>query len=125
MGILVIDYHRLPFGKGLPRIVVKMAKATTARAEERHVRMEVGARDRRKCCVHGCRRLSTDLHHIRPRSLGGLFESRNLTSTCRLHHQWITAGLLRVSGNPNSKRGVKVSVTSLGRHAGLRIWKIA
>jgi 5-methylcytosine-specific restriction endonuclease McrA len=121
----MIDYHALKFGKGLPRIVVKMAKARIQATHEQKIRLDIGARDRRRCCVPGCRRLSTDLHHIRPRSLGGLFESRNLSSVCRLHHQWITAGLLRVSGNPNSKKGVKVSVTSLGRHAGLRIWKIA
>ncbi len=97
-----------------------MAKATLKQAQERKVRLTVCARDRRRCVVKSCRRSSTDLHHIRPRSLGGTFESANLVSCCRKCHQQITAGLLSVTGNPNTPRGCTVRVTALGRQAGLR-----
>ncbi len=120
----MIAYHRLKFGKGLPKILLKMAKAKIEEAKERTVRAQVYARDRRRCFFPGCRRSSVDLHHVKPRSLGGRFEPANLVSSCRSHHQWVTAGLIRLSGSPQ-KRTIKVRITDLGRQAGIRVPKVA
>jgi 5-methylcytosine-specific restriction endonuclease McrA len=121
----MIDWSALAFPKDPPRVVRKLTQDRAQAAAERKVRAEVLARDHRRCVVPGCRKSSSDLHHIKPRSLGGLFVSKNLASCCRDHHRWITAGLLRVTGNPNSQRGCTVQVTALGREARVRIGKVA
>ncbi len=118
---MTMDTSRLRFPKGLPRIALKMIKARLAEAEERRVRAEVHQRDQRRCFFPACRRRATDLHHIRPRSVGGMFRSRNLISACRQHHGWFHAGLIRVTGNPDHQ--LRVSRTLSGRAAGIRIPK--
>lgn len=116
----MIQWHRLAFGKGLPRVMLQMAKATIANAKERKVRATVYARDRRRCFFPSCRRSSVDLAHIKARSLGGLFISSNLVSSCRQHHRFHHAGLITITGNPDRK-SLKVRITDLGRQAGIRL----
>lgn len=116
----MIAWHKLKHAKGLPRIMLQMAKATIADAKERKVRATVYARDRRRCFFPGCRRSSVDLAHIKARSLGGAFISANLVSSCRQHHRFHHAGLITITGNPDRKT-LKVRLTDLGRQAGLRL----
>lgn len=122
----MIQWHKLKHAKGLPRIMLQMAKATIAQAQERKVRAQVYARDRRRCFFPGCRRAATELHHIEPSSLRGrrVWQTEDLLSACRQHHAFFKSGLIRVTGNPDRKT-LKVHVTTLGRQAGLRIPKVA
>lgn len=54
-------------------------------------------RDGLRCVVPGCRcRLWLDLHHLKPRSLGGSHEPDNLVTLCPLHHRLAHEGLLAV-----------------------------
>lgn len=116
----MIQWHKLKHAKGLPRIMLQMVKVRVADALERQVRAQVYARDRRRCFFPSCRRSSVDLAHIKARSLGGTYESRNLISSCRQHHRFHHAGLITITGNPDRKT-LKVRVTDLGRQAGIRL----
>lgn len=116
----MIAWHKLKHAKGLPRIMLQMVKVRVADARECQVRAQVYARDRRRCFFPNCRRASVDLAHIKARSLGGLFISSNLVSSCRQHHRFHHAGLITITGNPDRKT-LKVRLTDLGRQAGLRL----
>ncbi len=116
----MIAWQKLKLPKPLPRILVKMAKATLQDAQERQVRQQVYQRDGLRCFYPSCRRRPTDMAHIKARSLGGKFVSSNLLRACRAHHQQYDGGLLRLTGNPD-RHTLKVHVTELGRLAGIRL----
>ncbi len=121
----MIAYRGFKFAKPLPRIVSKMAKATLKRQTERACRKEVDRRDSRRCAFPKCRKYANEKHHILPRSRGGLWVSENILSLCSLHHQFLTAGLLRTTGNPDVKDSLRVHVTALGIASGVKLPKVA
>ncbi len=62
-------------------------------------RTAVLARDQHRCSVPGCRSTrGLELHHIQWRSRGGDHRTRNLTTTCSVHHASVHAGHLRITG---------------------------
>jgi hypothetical protein len=67
------------------------------------VRRFVLLRDRQRCIVPGCRASRhIDLHHLRPRHLGGGHEPENLACLCSGHHRALHDGLLIITGDaPN------------------------
>lgn len=115
-----IDYSGMRFSKGTPRVVVKMQKARLADAVETKCRKKVNRRDGGRCFFPRCKTRASDKHHVRPRSLGGAWTSSNILSSCRVHHDWFKAQLIRISGNPDRKT-VKVHLTTLGKEAGIRV----
>lgn len=61
------------------------------------VRALVLARDHHRCIVPGCEHRSfTQLHHLRPRALGGRHAPSNLVSLCSKHHQLLHEGLVAI-----------------------------
>ncbi len=60
-----------------------------------------------------------------PRSRGGAWLSSNIVSVCTLHHRFVTAGLLCITGNPDVKDDLRVHVTALGYASGVRLPKVA
>ncbi len=122
---MTIEYRDFKFAKPLPRIVAKMAKAALKRQTERACRKDVDRRDSRRCAVTNCRKFAGEKHHILPRSRGGLFISSNILSLCTLHHQFLTAGLLRTTGNPDVKDSLRVHLTALGIASGVKLPKVA
>jgi hypothetical protein len=58
-----------------------------------------------RCAVPHCRnRLWLDLHHIRPRSLGGDHRAGNLICLCSAHHRLIHEGALALVLNGETQR---------------------
>jgi hypothetical protein len=57
-----------------------------------------------------------------PSSIRGkrVWRTDDIASACREHHDWFKAQLIAVSGNPD-KGPLKVTLTKLGREAGIRI----
>ncbi len=123
----MIDYRGARFPKPIPRVVLKMAKATLSSKRERACRKDVDRRDRRVCFYPTCRSYASDKHHILPTSLRGsrVWLTADILSSCRLHHQWFKAGLIRVAGNPDVKHSIRVRLTALGRAAKLKVPKVA
>ncbi len=121
----MIDYRGFKLGKGTPHIVSKMAKAALKRQTERACRKDVDRRDSRRCAFPRCRKFAHEKHHILPRSRGGLWISSNIISLCSLHHQFLTAGLLRTTGNPDVKDSLRVHLTALGIASGVKLPKVA
>jgi HNH endonuclease len=67
-----------------PAHAVVRAKQTIPPA----VRRSVLLRDHRRCRVPGCRNATfVDVHHIRPRSEGGVHDADNLVTLCGAHHR--------------------------------------
>lgn len=116
----MIDYSLSKFGKGKPRELVKMDRRRAAEREERECRAKVDARDQRRCFFPGCTARASDKHHIRQRSLGGRWETKNIASACARHHRWFKAGFITVSGNPDRGQ-LRVHLTALGLEAKIRI----
>jgi hypothetical protein len=69
------------------------------------------------CRVPGCaRRRGLEVHHLVPRSRGGLDEISNLACVCPAHHRLlIPHGLLALVGNPNVPDGLQLVTASRGR----------
>ena len=116
----MIDYSILSLPKGVPRVVDRIQKKRELEKQTRDCRRAVDARDHRRCFFPGCRAFAGSKHHILARSLQGRWHTRNILSACEPHHRYFKAGLITVVGNPD--RGpVRVTVTSLGHAAGLRV----
>jgi hypothetical protein len=120
-----IEYDKLFFNKGTPRVALKMARATLKAKAERECRIAVDRRDGRRCFVFGCRKYAREKHHIVKRSQGGPWITSNILSACTPHHQYLTAGLIRTSGNPDVKDDLQVHLTALGKAAKISIPKRA
>jgi hypothetical protein len=117
----VIDWSGFAFPKGTPRVLVKETKDRDKAARERRVRIKVNQRDNYVCFWPKCKARASDRHHIRPKSLLGPFESWNLLSACRKHHDYFKAGLVQVTGDPDVKGSLHVSLTQMGIDAKLRL----
>lgn len=69
------------------------------------VRRAVVQRDRGRCLVPGCHnRLWLDLHHLRPRTLGGPHSLENLVCLCGSHHRAIHDGVMGAEPMPGGAR---------------------
>src|SRR5207237_1178179 len=117
-----IEYAVLKWAKSRPRVLDQRMRRLARQRQERDCRALVDARDRRRCFFPNCRRYATDKHHLLPRSVRGVcqWHTDDLVSACREHHQWFKAGLIEVAGNPDLGP-VTVTLTTLGREAGLRV----
>jgi hypothetical protein len=61
------------------------------------LRRGVLTRDRHRCCVPGCTHATfVDVHHVQPRSEGGLNEASNLLTLCSVHHRAVHRGKLLI-----------------------------
>ncbi len=66
-------------------------------------RRRIALRDHHRCSVPGCRNFRfVDVHHLRPRALGGKHDDDQLTSLCTQHHEAIHDGRLAVEGKPST-----------------------
>lgn len=123
----MIDYSKLRFGKGTPRVILKMAKATLKAQTERACRKLVDQRDGRKCFFPKCRAYAGSKHHIVASSVRGsrIWRTDDIVSACETHHRLFKAGLIRTTGNPDIKHDLRVHVTPLGRAHGITVPKVA
>jgi hypothetical protein len=79
-----------------PRLTHAIPPATRRRVFEQHGR---------RCAVPHCRnRLWLDLHHIRPRSLGGDHRAGNLVCLCSAHHRLVHEGALAIVVDTETRR---------------------
>jgi hypothetical protein len=79
-----------------PRLTHAIPPATRRRVFEQHGH---------RCAVPHCRnRLWLDLHHIRPRSLGGDHRAGNLVCLCSAHHRLLHEGALAIIVDPETHR---------------------
>jgi hypothetical protein len=63
------------------------------------MRRAVLTRDRHRCRVPGCTHTTfVDVHHVQPRSEGGLNEASNLLTLCSVHHRAVHRGQLLIDG---------------------------
>lgn len=69
------------------------------------LRKRVKERDKGMCRV--CQKPGVEVHHIEFRSRGGKDETKNLVLLCKPHHDDVHGHVLKISGNPNLKRGLK------------------
>ncbi len=73
------------------------------RALTKTTRRRIALRDHHRCSVPGCRNFRfVDVHHLRPRALGGKHDDDQLTSLCTQHHEAIHDGRLAVEGKPST-----------------------
>jgi hypothetical protein len=94
------------------------------------VRRAVLHRDRERCRVPGCRcTLFVDVHHVKPRWLGGRHVTGNLVTLCTAHHRQVHAGLLAIEGDADgaltferAAGGVSVSRPTWGADAASSSW---
>jgi hypothetical protein len=79
-----------------PRLTHAIPPATRRRVFEQHGH---------RCAVPHCRnRLWLDLHHIRPRSLGGDHRAGNLVCLCSAHHRLLHEGALAIVVDAETRR---------------------
>jgi hypothetical protein len=63
------------------------------------LRHAVLTRDRHRCRVPGCTHTTfVDVHHVQPRSEGGLNDASNLLTLCSVHHRAVHRGELLIPG---------------------------
>jgi hypothetical protein len=63
----------------------------------------VRLRDRDRCRVPGCRRRRyVDVHHLDPRSRGGVHSRKNCLCLCTTHHRMLHEGNLVITGDPEA-----------------------
>lgn len=125
---MAIDYAAIAaaggFGKGTPRAASRLKKQRDESSEIKRCYAKVDERDGRRCQFPGCRKSMQEHHHLEPRSTASKAVKHtpaNVTSLCTEHHSWFKAGLVKATGNAN--RGLKWSLTKLGRAAKIRIPK--
>ncbi len=99
----MMDTSMLAFPKGQPRVLDRIAQKHALAAAERLCRKMLKARDKGRCRVPACNGASQHLHHIVFRSQGGKWTTDNIVSLCVLHHQFVHAGLLSITGDADKK----------------------
>lgn len=76
-----------------------------ARSIPPSVRRAVVHRDRERCRAPGCRcRLWLDVHHVKPRHLGGTHTVENLVTLCPAHHRMVHEGVLGIEAEDGELR---------------------
>jgi len=79
------------------------------------VRRMVLARDHHRCVVPGCRSSRfIDVHHLRPRAVGGDHVPLNLACLCSLHHVLLHAGAIVIRGVPGDLRVIHADGRAYG-----------
>lgn len=88
-----------PQPKQQPRVLDRIDQKAKLAKQERDCRAAVKARDKGRCRVPACKTQSQHLHHITFRSQGGKWQASNIASLCVLHHKFVHAGLLTITGD--------------------------
>jgi hypothetical protein len=93
--------------------VVCIGRRTSALSPK--LRRAVLSRDA-QCRVPGCaRRRGLEVHHLLPRTWGGVDVISNLAAVCPAHHRLLVPnGLLALVGNPNLPDGLRLVTASRG-----------
>ena len=89
--------------KPRPRVLDRVDYKRALEKRERDCRRAVKARDQGRCVIRGCRDGAKHAHHIQFRSQGGKWTSDNIVSLCVFHHQCVHAGLIKITGNANTR----------------------
>jgi len=92
--------------KPRPALLAKEDARRRKAQVERAIRTLVRQRDGGRCRY--CHKPGTDVHHIRPRSLGGHSETTGLVLLCRRCHALVTGHVLRITGNADEKLNFQV-----------------
>jgi 5-methylcytosine-specific restriction endonuclease McrA len=91
--------------KPRPRLLDRRVLKLALDRQFSEVRKQVRQRDEGLCRV--CRKPGVEVHHIEFRSRGGKDDTRNLVLLCKRHHEDVHGHVLKISGNPNQKRGLR------------------
>jgi hypothetical protein len=89
-----------------PARLDKRAIALGKAQEWARVKRRVKARD---VCCRVCHRPGYDVHHIEFKSRGGKDEMSNAVFLCRTCHCDVHGHVLKLSGNAQTKKGLKVA----------------
>ena len=107
MGLADLPYLTQQKGQAVPkhrpRVLDRMEQKRALAAQERACRKAVKQRDKGRCVVPGCKKVSAHLHHLVFRSQGGKWQTANIVSLCVEHHQFVHARLLTITGNADAK----------------------
>jgi 5-methylcytosine-specific restriction endonuclease McrA len=99
-------YRTCAIPKPEPSCITKARKVKLDAKNERAAREIVRKRDGGKCRIPGCiERGGTEMHHIIPRSRASKrrFDTRNLVTLCRVHHQLRHAGVIQITGDADDE----------------------
>jgi hypothetical protein len=102
----VIDWSLFAIPKPRPRVLDRIERKQQLDQQERACRAAVQKRDKGKCVVPGCKDAGTNKHHIQYRSLGGKWQSGNVTSLCVRCHQLVHAGILHITGDADNRLSI-------------------
>jgi 5-methylcytosine-specific restriction endonuclease McrA len=91
--------------KPTPRLIGKRVLKAALDRQWWEIRKRVKARDNDRCRV--CGKPGMEVHHIEFRSRGGKDETSNLVLLCKTHHEDVHGHVLKISGNPNRKNGLR------------------
>jgi hypothetical protein len=98
----IAELLRTQGARGLVRAVSAYC-GLELRAMTKATRKRIALRDNHRCSVPGCRNFRfVDVHHLRPRAMGGMHDDDQLTSLCTQHHDAIHDGRLAVEGKPST-----------------------
>ncbi len=98
----IAELLRTQGARGLVRAVSAFS-GLELRALTKATRTRIALRDQHRCSVPGCRNFRfIDVHHLRPRAMGGKHDDDQLTSLCTQHHDAIHDGRLAVEGKPST-----------------------
>ncbi len=98
----IAELLRTQGARGLVRAVSAYC-GLELRALTKATRQRIALRDHHRCSVPGCRNFRfVDVHHLRPRALGGKHDDDQLTLLCSQHHDAIHDGRLAAEGKPST-----------------------
>jgi 5-methylcytosine-specific restriction endonuclease McrA len=92
--------------KPRPSRLNKRAIAATKARQWQELRQRVHKRDAGRCRV--CGKAGYEAHHVEFRSRGGKDEMANLVLVCRQCHQDIHGHVVKLAGNAQTKRGLRI-----------------
>ena len=98
----IAELLRTEGARGLVRAVsaycgLELRGLTTA------TRKRITLRDKHRCSVPGCPNFRfVDVHHLRPRAMGGKHDDDQLTSLCSQHHDAVHDSRLAIEGKPST-----------------------
>ena len=98
----IAELLRTQGARGLVRAVSAYC-GLELRALTKTTRQRIALRDHHRCSVPGCRNFRfVDVHHLRPRAMGGKHDDDQLTSLCTQHHDAVHDGRLAIEGKPST-----------------------